>query len=294
MPCLREHWRILLKNDFVQFDEAIFVPRHHEWNHAVRFLLAAATLRPALLTPNTDASRPLRSLRMKEGLNELWGYCEEIAKYGEQQIPLDPNALKRAKDQAVWQTEMELLCQQVNTWCTQAPSMTIVYAPATKVWRNWQEAGGLIHSLLLPVRQNDPSRIGEVKQQIEKLSDDAEIKRHIAYTDRKVLKRRLGDEITAKAFGQLRAHVREALEFARCWVGLYEVPLAQNQRKTYLQQQAEQIRQKIWSRQEAVLEELEYFAQQYPSLCIMSSIAACRRIVEHLRRLFDPDATFPL
>ena len=140
---------------------------------------------------------------MKEGLNALWEYCEEIADYGKQQMPLDPNALKKAKDQAAWQTDMESLCQQVNTWCTQAPSMTMVYAPATKVWRYWQEPSGLIYSLLLPVRQNDLSRVGEVKQQIEKLSDDAEIKSQIAYTDRKVLKRRLGDDITAKARGQL-------------------------------------------------------------------------------------------
>ena len=282
----------LLKSDFTQFDEATFVPSNHEWNHAIRFLLAAAALRPALLTSDTDASRLLHSLRMKEGLNELWGYCEDIANYGEQQLPLDPNALKRAKDQAAWQTEMESLCQQVHTWCAQAPNMTMAYAPATNVWRHWQETGGLIHSFLMLVRQNDPRRIEEVKEQIKKLSDDSEIKRQIIYTDRKILQRRLGNDITARALGQLLAHVREAVEFARRWISLYEASVTQNQRKTYVQQQAEQIRQKVWSRQDVVLEELADFAQSYSSLCIMSSIAACRRAVEDIRRLFDPDATF--
>ena len=150
----------------------------------------------------------------------------------------------------------------------------------------------LIRSLLLPVRQNDLSRVEEVKQEIEKLSDDAEIKRQIYLTDRKVLKRRLGDEIMAKALGQLRSHVREAVEFARRWVDLQESRPTQNQRKMYLQQQAAQIRQSVRTCQEAVLEELKCFAQQHPSLCIVSSITACQRAVENIRTLFDLDATF--
>ena len=282
----------LLKNDFVQFHEGVFVPRHHEWNHAVRFLLAAAALRPALLAPNTDAARLLHTLRMKEGLNTLWEYCEAIADYGKQQMPLDPNALKQAKDQAAWQTEMASLCQQVNTWCTQAPSMTMVYPPATNVWRHWQETGGLIHALLLPVRQNDPSRVDAVKQQIELFSNDAAIKKYINDTDRKVLKRRPGDDISAKARGQLYARVREAVELARHWVRLSETSLAHSQRKTYGQQQAEQISQKVLRLQEAVVEELAYFVQQHPSPGMMGSVTACRRVVEDIGRLFDPHATF--
>lgn len=282
----------LLKNDFMHFDEKIFVPRHHEWSDALRFLLAAAALRPALLAPNTNAPRLLRTLRMKEGLQALWEYCEEVARYGEQMLPLDPNALKQAKDQAAWQAEMEDLRQQVTTWCTQAPTMTMVYAPATKVWCNWQESGGMIHSLLLPVRQNDVHRIADVKQQIDKFSDDAAVKNHIVYTDRKVLRRLRGEDITAKARGQLCAHVREAIKFARRWVNLHDVSTVQNQRKTYEQQQAEKIRQQVLRLQDDVLGELQSFEQHNPSLCISSSIAVCRRAVEDLRRLFDPHTTF--
>lgn len=283
-----------LRDDLSQFSDEVFASGQHDWNHALRLLLAAATLRPALLAPGTNASRVLHALRMKEGLSQFWEYCEKIADYGNQQRALDPKAMKRVKDQAAWQDDVESLRQQVETWCAQAPLMTIVYAPATKVWRKWQESGGLIHSLLLPVRQKDLSRVDIVRRETERLSDDAEIKRAVHYTDRKVLRRPLvGDEITAKSLGQLYGRVREAVAFARRWIDLHEFSPSQRQDRGYLQRQAEQVRQEVWSRQKGVLEELQSFKKRHPSLFIVSGIAACLRAVENIRALFDPDGAPP-
>ena len=91
-----------LRNDFAFFKDDIFVPSEFTWNCAVRFFLASATLRPALLAPETGASSILRSLRMKEGLSQLFEYCQLIADYADRLHPLDPVALKKVKDHAMW------------------------------------------------------------------------------------------------------------------------------------------------------------------------------------------------
>jgi hypothetical protein len=50
------------------------------------------------------------------------------------------------------------------------------------------------------------------------------------------------------------------------------------------------LRQEVWSRQTAVLEELAVFEEQNPSLPISSGIACCRKALENIRTIFDPEA----
>jgi hypothetical protein len=69
--------------------------------------LVASALRPALLLPNTGAAKVLHSLRLGEGLNQLHEYCHTIANYGAQLQLLDPIALKKVKDQVVWQQALD-------------------------------------------------------------------------------------------------------------------------------------------------------------------------------------------
>ena len=45
-----------LMTAYGKFNEGCFVGSLSQWNHVMRFLLAAASLRPALLAPNTDAA----------------------------------------------------------------------------------------------------------------------------------------------------------------------------------------------------------------------------------------------
>jgi hypothetical protein len=278
----------LLKQDFSKFSEDCFTPEGSDWNHAVRFLCAAAALRPALLAPDSYASTVLHALYLKEGLGQLYEYCQIVATYGEQLHPLDLNALKNVKNQAAWEADRDALHQEVEAWCAQAPQMTIAYAPATKVWRKWQERHGFIHSLLLPVRENDLNKLEAAKQNVDRLSDDAQIKREVEHTDRKVLGRRGGEPITARAFGQIRMHVHEALMFVRRWIALQEARPGQSQ--SYHQRKAEQLRQEVCSRQTAVIEELVRFEEQNPSLPILSGIACCRKALENIRTIFDPEA----
>ncbi|MCI0557118.1 MAG: hypothetical protein MN733_01375, partial [Nitrososphaera sp.] len=275
----------ILKDDFGKFNNDVFTSGDGDWNDGIFLLLAAATLRPALLAPNTGASAILHSLRAREGFSRFHDWCQIVAKYGDNHRPLDPKALKAVKDQAGWQTDLDSLQKEVEVWCTQAPRMTMVYAPATKVWRKWQEPTGFIQSLLRPIRHNDVGRLASLKQEIERISDDAEIRREIERTNFQGLHRRRSDEIIAKALGQILRHVREAATYARRWVDLQES--RPDQPRGYLQDQAERIRQPIRNQYKNILDEFDSY--QPSSLIATCGRICCRKAVQNISRLFDPE-----
>ncbi|MBI3304464.1 MAG: hypothetical protein HYZ72_20570 [Deltaproteobacteria bacterium] len=281
----------LLTEDFAKFDAEPCTGGHGEWNQAVEFLAATAALQPALLAPHTKASAVLHALQWDGGLPHFSAYCRRIADYGDTLEPLDPNALKKGKEQAAWQAEVDALKQAVESWWYRAPRLALTYTPATRVWGKWLEPRGLIATLLLPVKHNDLSKLPTVKRAVEQVADDAQIRREIEHTDRDVLGRRLGDDITGRALDQLRTHTREAVGFARRWIELHDS--RSGQRKDSAQEQAEHLRQEVWSRHEAVLEELSAFKRRHPSPLLMSGVACCRRVLENIQILFDPEASFP-
>jgi hypothetical protein len=280
-----------LEADFAHFSPALYLPEQGEWNQAVTFLLVAATLQPALLAPQTEAPAVLHALHWEANLPQLTAYCKSIADYGAHQHPLDPNVLKKGKEQAAWQSETDVLKQGVELWWARASRLPLTYAPATKVWQRWLEPKGVIAALVSPIRHSDTSKLAAVKRAVEMFSDDVQLKREVEHTDRDLLGRRLGNDINGRALEQLRLYTREAMGFARRWIELQEIHLGQ--RQGFIHEQAERLRQTIWSLQGPVQEELSLFKRRYPSPFIMSSLACCRRALENLQLLFDPEAAFP-
>ena len=280
-----------LEGDFRHFSPSLFVSNQNEWNQAVTFLLAAATFQPALLAPHTQAPAVLQSLRWEASLPQLSSYSKSIADYGASQSPLNPNHLKKGKEQASWQSEIDTLKQAVELWWTRAPRIAFTYAPAAKVWQKWLEQKGVIATLLSPIRQNETSKATIVKQTIDTFSDDAHLIREVHHTDHEILGRHLGGDISGRSLEQLRFHIREALGFARRWVELQEIYSGQRPDVTF--EKMEQLRQTIWTLQGAVQEELSLFKRRHPSPLLMSGVVCCRRAIDHLQILFDPEATFP-
>lgn len=281
----------LLKEGFDQFHDADVTTGNDEWNHAVKLLAVAAALQPALSAPQAGTATVLRTVRLDDNLTQLSAYCRVIAEYAEKNQPLDPAVFKKGKGgQATWQAEIDALKQAAESWWTRASRMTMVYPPATRVWAKWLEPKGLLTGLLAPVRNNDGNRLQLAKRSIEQLSDDAQVKREVDRTDREVLGRLLGDDIPTKALDQIRLHLREAVGFVRRWVELQE---SRGRGKDAAQEQAEQLRQMVWSYQEVVLEEVNFFKRRHPSLWVAAGVACCRRALEQVRTLFDPQITFP-
>lgn len=269
-----------------------FLEADNEWNQAVSLLLATASLRPTLLAPHTEASEILQSLRLGEGLNQLYGYCRIIAQYGNQGLALDPTAIKTVKSQMLWEAEIVSLCQRVEDWWTQAPRLNMIYGPAKAVWHEWIKENKLIYSLLIPVRQNNPGKLDIAKKYVEQLSSETQINEEVKRTQREInLMRGNSDAITGKALNQLRQHVREAVDFARQWVDAQEYRM--DKRNNYAHSQAQKLRQDLSILHEVVLQELYSVEVKNSSIFINAAISCCRTAVEDIRNLFEPNAPLP-
>ena len=278
-----------LTQDFSQFRLEALTTENEEWDTAVQFVMLPATLHPSLLAPATGASAVLHTFQLTDELPRLAEYCQHIADYGDGQVALNPEAFKNGTGKATSTHKGgDSLEQVVETWWARAPRQVFSFAPAAKVWGKWREPRGLLHALVTPIRQNDSAKISSLKQAIEKLSDDAHFQREVERTDRDILKRRLGDAISGRAFDQLHTATREAIEFARQWIDKQEGRDKKSQGMS-----PEQLRKHIWGRQGGIKEELAAFKRRQPSLLVQIGLECCKRAFEKTHALFDPGAIVP-
>jgi RNA polymerase sigma factor (sigma-70 family) len=281
----------LLKDDFTSYTASYSLPDKSEWNQAASLLLAAAAMRPSLLAPNTGAKHLLQQLHFgKAGLDKLYDYCQIIAKHGDRQRALDITAIKKAQDQADIQKSLDELHQKIETWWSQAQKKDMIYPPAKKVWQDWLKPDELIHSLLFPVLENDLSKLSALKQKVNRLSDESQIDSEVEKTDRKIRRSR-SDAMMGKAVIQFRDRVREPVDLVRKWIEIQESCL--DRRDNYLQKEAKQLKQDIEKLQDTVLKELDTFEATQPPVFILAGIACCRKAVEDIGNIFDPDTELP-
>ena len=275
----------LLTTDLAQWRADAAGGDSAEWRSAVSFLSVAATLQPALFGAQTRAPAVLRALQLGDDVPQLAAYCQLIGDFGNKRQPLDPVVFRKRRDKARWQTEVDSLRQTVESWWKRAPRLSLNYDPATKVWRKWQEPKGLLHSLLLAIRQNDPTKLPISQRVVEKLSNDGQFKREVQHTDHDILGRVLGEDIAGKHLDQLRGLVREAVGFARHWIELQEARPSRPVPK-----HAEQLRQEVRKRHELVLEELRTVQQRKPAVVLNSSIVCCQNALGSVWEIFHPES----
>jgi RNA polymerase sigma factor (sigma-70 family) len=282
----------LLKDDFTSYTASYLLPEKSEWNQAVSLLLAAAALRPSLLAPNTGASHLFQDIQFgKAGLDKLYDYCQIIAKHGDGQRALDTKAIKKAKTLAALQKDLDDLYIKIEDWWAQAPQQDLIYGHAKKVWVEWLNPGELFYTLWLPIKQKDLSQLPFLKEKIERLSNESNLDGEIQRTERKLRRPKGAGMITGKALIQLRSRARQFLNWVGRWVKEQESRLAESE--NYLQKEAKQLKQDIENLQDTVLKELDTFEATKPPVFILAGIACCRKAVQDIGNIFDPDTELP-
>jgi RNA polymerase sigma factor (sigma-70 family) len=282
----------LLKDDFTSYSASYLLPEKSEWNQAVSLLLAAAALRPSLLAPNTGASHLFQDLQFgKAGLDKLYDYCQIIAKHGDGQRALDTKAIKKAKTLAALQKDLDDLYIKIEDWWSQAPQQDLIYGHAKKVWVEWLNPGELFYTLWLPIKQKDLSQLPFLKEKIERLSNESNLDWEIQRTERKIRRPKGAGIITGKALIQLRSRARQFLNWVGRWVKEQESRLAESE--NYLQKEAKQLKQDIENLQDTVLKELDTFEATKPPVFILAGITCCRKAVQDIGNIFDPDTELP-
>jgi hypothetical protein len=133
-----------LAQEFSNFTRESLLPLDRDTARAARLLLAAATLRPALLAPTSGGHSILSLLEFQEaGLPELHKFCELIARfsagYGE---GLLPETLQTIQDQAGFDVRRAALKHEIHSWLEEGSHLQFRYAPALIIWRVWMQPGG--------------------------------------------------------------------------------------------------------------------------------------------------------
>jgi hypothetical protein len=279
-----------LEAAFAQFDEAELLENvQSEQAAAVGLLLVAASVRPALIAPRTGASRLLHAA-LKIVPPDLYELCSAIADFGDRLQPLEPALLREVKGEAVWSESVAALQGRAAEWLQKAAQAKISYAPASRVLWKWLERGQPINSLLQPVRQDDHSKLGSVREAILRFSDAREAKKLVDDTDRKVLGRRLGSPITAGALAQLQVHLGDAIAMARDWVSLNDQKLGRS--KGFKLGVAERIRTDVARCCPGSIEGLRHLGRRFGNSPRGYAAVACAAALADVQTLFDIDRPF--
>lgn len=261
----------------------------YDWNLAVTFLLIAAALRPMMLVPNlwiTDAQR-LRHL--PEGFPHLFACCQAVIRFSGFGQALNPLLVKR-KASGDWREELEKLKQRAESWMAVAPRLNLINGQAKGVWLKWVGVGGMIHSLLQPVIENNRRRLPETRKLAIELLDEANVRTRVDQTN-KQNRGGAATKIISNAFEKLCHHTREAAELALAWCDLQESDPAIHHSSS--PPEAVRLQDEISKHLSGALAELTSFDSRPYTPYVMCGLAACRQAVENISQLFKPDAPLP-
>lgn len=263
------------------------------WHTALNLLLVAATIRPMILAPDSGASAIAGYLHLDGRYKSLYSLVQALRMSSDRLLGfrIDPATIRLARTQAAISDDLTNLVREAQDWLnTQAPAMTIKFAPATKVWHAWLRPNGVITKLISPVAQNHPSELDRVKELINSLSDSADFHKLIRKTDRTDNGRRKGEDIHSGALDHLWRCTDEALALARRWVPFVE---SHGQSSGRMRELLLQIRNDISQHIAPVRSELGTSTDDTWGL-----VASAQRVVlkelSSLQALFDPDLPLPV
>lgn len=257
---------------------------------AVRLLLAAAALRPALVAPDTGAWSILRALPTDSALPSFSRCAQVVADYGERHPPLMPWTFAAPLAPAIWRDALEDLLREIGAWRVRFLGMRSTFPPATDVWQRWLRPDGLVHALLAPLTV-DHHGLEAARGLVERLSNEDQIRWEIGDTDRRLLGRARGPDIVAHpaAAGQLVARVHEAVAFARRWIAFQENrPGRPDDEPRRL---ARRLAEQLSELREAVARELAGEVIASAPLPVRAAVAQCRAALARVDALLGVGAS---
>jgi hypothetical protein len=257
-----------LRDDYAMFDDRHFAADDRDWNHGIRFLLAAGALRPALVAPGTGVSAVLRNLHVS--LDRTHQLLTVLANHADRLQPLDIASFRGASSEAEWETQRRALVSESDAWLRESRLRTLIFTGATDVWRRWLSEKGVIGEWIAAVRHGDVSRVEAAVADGRRYQDDVAFRELVRRTDRQEIKRRAGQEITAKALSQLRRGLSEACDLVTRAADLDACRPGQG--KAYLVTQAREIQRSVSELYLPVCAELRAFAELNRSTPVAATV----------------------
>lgn len=243
----------LLKSDFEHYSEDIFDGLDKETKNKLKIFLVASSFRPYLLSPSSDASKILFTLKIKDQpkLNDV------VSKIGEyaQNIPIDINVLKKRQIGVNYTEEVEKRKQEIKQWREHALTKSFRGKnPVTLVWRAWISDSGLIGSLIKGLILNSDTSIEYLREVIKDFKDKDSIEEKAARTFRKLKGEQLKLRMENKSLEWLFERVYEFIEVIYDWIDL--LSSNPNRRKDYYEEEIDRISSDVAKIEEETLNTL--------------------------------------
>ncbi|WP_041280621.1 ATP-binding protein [Desulfosudis oleivorans] len=267
------------------FDESIF-KGPDDWKNGMRFLIAGAMLRPAMIAPATGAAALLKSIRFKGERPHTYQIWQDIIEFGNLGHPLSLSNLGLIDNQAARKKQLDNLIDDASQWYDQAARRVMMYQPATQVWIAWQKSDGLISQIIKPVCENDLSQIENVRRLLIQNSNEQALKLQINETNKAVRKTRVKKEITGRGLTQLISHASDAFGYARQWLTLNDEQQGKNQ--DWFTEQVDKLKKTFERHSSRAIGELENYEKNYNnSLYMTSGISVFKSAILHVQAFFD-------
>lgn len=281
-----DSYAALLQEDLRNFSESAFLPEERAYNWNVRLLLVAATLKAALVAPQTGAAAVLQGLHLggADGLHEL---CRRIAEFGQRYFVADTSLLAGLRDLASLQQEKSRLLEEARAWADQAPTFTFKFAPATKVWHRWVERGRIVWQLTSFARGEATPDEQEIRKAIERARDESWFRSEVRKTDRRDNGRVGGRDITADPLDQLRRRLGEAAALAQQWIDLLQQEREWNRAGHFLQEAA-RLREELLQLAPRAEQDVDRLAADHSRVSGLSGATICKVALERFRALLQP------
>jgi hypothetical protein len=276
---------------FSGFQEGWFISGNDvptSWTVSLNLLLVAATLKPLLLAPASGAAAAAEMLHLDSAHGALHDIHQAIREFVDrsQGFRIESASFKVSRDRSLWQADLDALIDETADWLKQAPSMTMLYAPATKVWQTWMKPGQLIADLLDPIVSRQLHRVEDLKRAVAALSMAGAMEHQITHTDRKIIGRRKGENIQARALSQMLSRVGEPILLARRWIALVEGRPESSDRLSRL---IDDLRMKLVPLRQRALGQLDAPVDGDSWRLVPAARTVVRATLNHLDRLLDPE-----
>jgi hypothetical protein len=280
-----------LKYCFTQFNEHNLFTDDKEWNHAIRFILVAACIRPALIAPSTNAWTALSSVQAKDGLNRFFDYCRLISEFGSTFNPINPILLKDVKGKANLENEKDKLMLRVFEWKQKASASKTRFGVANRLWRLLLNSDQLIGQLVGIIQSNNTKKVSHVKQIVEEYSDDKTITSFINSTVKNQLKGPNRSMITGPARAHLINGFREIIGYGHQWTMICESE--ENKSETWGLEKINELSQKINGLSQDVADEINQFIDKYRDFDhVVASGKLLLNAMNDISSLFSPQVPF--
>lgn len=231
---------------FGNHDLASLVTSDQVSTHHRIVLAIAATMRPALLAPNTGAISLLQDARevVHKDYPELARVLAVIGKYSERGVAFDVRRLRTVGSNDDWHAEQAALRDEAQDWLERARQYTVSYAPANAVWHQWiAESGPLGAAVHAMARGREPSS-SAIDQVIRDFANPNDFNRQLQEAFRSLAgKPARRKEILGPARRKLERNALEVLDLVDRWASLAEV--RPDRPRSYEGEQIESLRKAL-------------------------------------------------